>query len=208
MQALLRTASPRGHRAAAAWQRGFHAIANRRLQPAVTVQSVPVLGDNYAYLVRDDANCECWVVDPGEADPIVDAIERSELEPCGILNTHWHPDHVGGNEALLARFPGIAVVGPADEAHKIPGITSTVRPGDSIDVGAMKAQVLGCGSHTRGHVMFYFPTDEGGPGDDDARPILFSGDTLFVAGCGVTSHSSPVSSPLPDGSFAARRPVL
>lgn len=154
------------------------------MEPAVTVHSVPVLRDNYSYILRDEANCECWVVDPGEAEPVLRAVGDSDLELRGILNTHWHPDHVGGNEGILRHSRDLEVVGPRQEASKIPGITTSVAAGETVALGALTARVLACGAHTSGHVMFHFPAPDGDD-SDDARPLLFSGDTLFVAGCGA-----------------------
>src|SRR5689334_11021055 len=87
------------------------------------VTPVPCLKDNYAYLIHRDGSADALVVDPSEAEPVLRALDGRGLTLAAILNTHHHWDHVGGNEALLARFPGIDVFGHASDKGRIPGQT-------------------------------------------------------------------------------------
>lgn len=135
---------------------------------------VPQLSDNYAYLIVDDATKECGVIDCAEADKVIAAVNREGLKLVAVLPTHWHFDHVGGNQDLVRGMPGLRVYGARGERGRIPAQTHPVDDGDTVAVGTLKARVIGIPAHTNGHIAYYFPQLE----------AVFTGDTLFVAGCG------------------------
>jgi hydroxyacylglutathione hydrolase len=137
------------------------------------IKQIPVLQDNYSYLLIDDTTKQAALIDTADdLEQLLPAIEAEQVTLTHILNTHHHFDHSGGNEKLLALYPSLIVVGGAHDADKIFGITQRVAHGDTLQIGALKGQVIHIPCHTRGHVAYLF-------GD-----ALFSGDTLFVAGCG------------------------
>jgi hydroxyacylglutathione hydrolase len=135
---------------------------------------VPQLKDNFAYLVVDEAATQCAVVDCAEADKVLAAVKREGLRLTAVLSTHWHPDHVGGNLDLVNAVPGLKVFGARAENGRIPALTDPVDDGDVIQVVSFEARVIGIPAHTNGHVAYYLP----------ALKAVFSGDTLFIAGCG------------------------
>ncbi|HLW72023.1 MAG TPA: hydroxyacylglutathione hydrolase [Candidatus Binataceae bacterium] len=135
---------------------------------------VPQLSDNYAYLVVDDASKECGVVDCAEADKVLAAVKQHGLKLTTVLPTHYHFDHVGGNEDLARAIAGLRVYGARGEQGRIPAQTDAVDDGDTVAVGALKGRVLGIPAHTNGHVAYHFPQ----------LNAVFTGDTLFIAGCG------------------------
>jgi hydroxyacylglutathione hydrolase len=135
---------------------------------------VPQLSDNYAYLVVDDASKECGVVDCAEADKVVAEVNRRGLKLTTVLPTHWHFDHVGGNEDVVRMVPGLRVYGARGERGRIPAQTDPIDDGDTVEVGSLRGRVIGIPAHTNGHVAYYFP---------DLNAV-FTGDTLFIAGCG------------------------
>ena len=140
---------------------------------ALDVIRIPVLSDNYIWLVHDAASGETMVVDPAVAEPVLDAAAARGWTITAIWNTHWHPDHTGGNAAIKAAT-GATVYGPAAEAARIPTLDVHVAEGDIVRLGAHIATVLETPAHTAGHITFHFA--------DDA--IAFTGDTLFAMGCG------------------------
>src|SRR5581483_2252796 len=140
----------------------------------MAIVAVPQLSDNYAYLVIDDASKLCGVVDCAEADKVLAEVRRRGLKLVAVLPTHWHPDHVGGNEDLVRAIPGLRVYGARAEGGRIPALTDGVDDGDEVAVGPIRGRVIGIPAHTSGHIAYYFPE----------LKAVFTGDTMFIAGCG------------------------
>ncbi len=141
---------------------------------------LPVLQDNYIWLVREPVSGAVAVVDPAVAEPVMQALDQRGWKLTHILNTHHHADHVGGNLALK-EWSGCVIVGPQPDAARIPGIDVQVGDGDTYDFGKARAQVFFVPGHTRGHIAYWFK-------DQDA---LFCGDTLFALGCGRLFEGTP-----------------
>lgn len=144
------------------------------------VVQVPVLSDNYVYLAHDAASGETAVIDPAVAEPVLTAAAARGWTITQIFNTHWHPDHVGGNAGIVAAT-GAKVTGPRNEAERIPHIGRAVGEGDTVTVGASVARVVDVGAHTAGHIAYSFDNDG----------VLFPGDTLFALGCGRLFEGTP-----------------
>jgi hydroxyacylglutathione hydrolase len=139
----------------------------------ITAQPVPLLQDNYAWLLRDGVTGATAIVDPAEAEPVAAAIDAAGGRLDLILLTHHHGDHIAGADAIRARY-GARVVGAAADAHRLPRLDLAVADGDSVALGESRGRVIGTPGHTRGQIAFYFP--DGG--------VLICGDTLFSLGCG------------------------
>lgn len=137
------------------------------------IELLPILGDNYCYLLWEPHEGVSAVVDPGTDAPVAARLEALGRGLDWILITHHHADHTGGNQGLKARF-GCRIAGPAAEADKIPGIDVRLAEGDTLAVGAEAAAIIATPGHTRGHIAYHFP----------ASRALFCGDTLFALGCG------------------------
>jgi hydroxyacylglutathione hydrolase len=133
---------------------------------------VPCRTDNYTYLIGDEVSRRVAVIDPCDAEPVVQTLERERLTPVAILNTHHHGDHVGGNLELQARHPGLRVFAHTTDAGRIPGFTDGVADGQSVNVAALQFRVVFIPGHTRGHIAYV------------NERFAFVGDTLFGAGCG------------------------
>jgi hydroxyacylglutathione hydrolase len=140
----------------------------------MAIIAVPQLADNFAYLIVDDATRECGVVDCAEADKVLAEVKRQGLNLTTVLSTHWHFDHVGGNKDLLAAISKLRIYGARAENGRIPGQTDPIDDGGEVVVGNLRGRAIGIPAHTNGHVAYYFPT----------LKAVFSGDTLFIAGCG------------------------
>ncbi|WP_315760932.1 hydroxyacylglutathione hydrolase [Sphingomonas sp. Y38-1Y] len=141
---------------------------------------VPVLSDNYVWLIHHAASGETVVVDPGEAGPVLAAADARGWRLGEVWNTHWHPDHTGGNQAVKDAH-GAVVVAPAVEAAKIATADRLIAEGDRVSVGGIEAAVWETPAHTAGHVSFVF-----------ADPALaFVGDTMFAMGCGRLFEGTP-----------------
>jgi hydroxyacylglutathione hydrolase len=143
------------------------------------VLPVPCLSDNYAYLVHADGAKEAFVVDPSEAGPVIEAIEREGLRLVAIVNTHHHPDHVGGNEDLRARYGALPVYAHTTDAGRVPGQTELIEEGRPLRVAGLELRSLHVPGHTTGAVAYVV---------EDA---VFTGDTLFIAGCGRLFEGTP-----------------
>ncbi|MBK9032590.1 MAG: hydroxyacylglutathione hydrolase [Myxococcales bacterium] len=140
---------------------------------------VPCLSDNFAYLVICEATKAAAVVDPGEAPPIAAAVAAEGVTLVAIWATHHHPDHVGGVAALVAAQPDLAVIGHASDRPRIGGLTRGVVAGDELELGELRARVIENPGHTSGAISFVV-------GD-----AVFTGDTLFGAGCGRMFEGTP-----------------
>ena len=140
---------------------------------------IPAFADNYLWLLHDGKRA--LVVDPGDAEPVLRALEQSALQLESILVTHHHADHTGGVDALR-NATGATVYGPASE--RIPAPFKPLREGDSVHSLGLDFAVLDVPGHTAGHIAFYTP-------DMDGKPLLFCGDTLFSGGCGRLFEGTP-----------------
>ena len=137
------------------------------------VARIPVLSDNYVWLVHDTASCETTVIDPAVAEPVLAEAGRRHWQISQIWNTHWHPDHTGGN-AAIKQATGCRVTAPAAEAARIPTLDRAVAEGDRVQLGDHEACVLEVPAHTAGHIAYHLPEAH----------VVFVGDTLFAMGCG------------------------
>lgn len=138
------------------------------------VVQIPVLTDNYVYLLGHEGSKTCAVVDPAVAEPVLATAKERGWRITHILNTHWHGDHTGANEAIK-QATGCTVVGPLAERAKIPALDVAVGEGDVVELpGGDLAHVLDVPGHTAGHIAYHF----------ESQGLLFCGDTLFALGCG------------------------
>ncbi len=134
---------------------------------------IPVLRDNYIYLLHDSTSGVTAVVDPAEAAPVLEVLKRRGWSLTHILNTHHHADHVGGNRALK-QATGCRIYGLSAATEWIPGLDENVGEGDPVQLGNVLGKVFEVPGHTRHHIAFWFPEEQ----------ALFCGDTLFGMGCG------------------------
>jgi hydroxyacylglutathione hydrolase len=142
------------------------------------VVAVPAFADNYLWLVHDKASGETAVVDPGDAAPVLAEAVRRGWTITQVWNTHWHPDHTGGNLAIKAAT-GARISGPA--AENIPGSDVALKEGDEVRLGDHVGRVIEVPGHTLGHVALIF----------DGERVAFVGDTLFAMGCGRLFEGTP-----------------
>jgi hydroxyacylglutathione hydrolase len=140
---------------------------------AFEIIRIPVLSDNYVWLVHEAMSDETMAVDPAVAEPVLAEAERRGWRITQIWNTHWHPDHTGGNAAIKAAT-GCTITGPAAEFARIPTLDRQVRGGDTVRLGGSVAEVIEVPAHTAGHIAYHFAEEQ----------AAFVGDTLFAMGCG------------------------
>jgi hydroxyacylglutathione hydrolase len=140
---------------------------------ALEIVAVPAFYDNYLWLIHDPDSGETAVVDPGDPAPVLAETGRRGWKIGKILNTHWHPDHTGGNLAIK-EATGATIIGPAGENGRVPGLDRSLAEGDCISIGAHQAEVWEVPGHTIGHIAYVFRDDM----------VAFVGDTMFAMGCG------------------------
>ena len=148
----------------------------------VEILPVPLLDDNYGYLLVNPTNKRAAIVDCSEAGPVLAEVERWGLRLDAILSTHHHFDHVGGNEELARAVPGIRVLGSRADLNRVPALTEPLADGEEFEVVGARGRAIFIPAHTSGHLAYFFPNE---------GPSVFSGDTLFAAGCGRLFEGSP-----------------
>ena len=139
----------------------------------VEIVRIPVLSDNYVWLMHESGSGETVVIDPAVAAPVLAEADRRGWTIGQIWNTHWHPDHTGGNAEIKAAT-GAFITGPAAEAARIPTLDRHVAEGDTVTLGPIVAEVIEVPAHTAGHIAYHLPSERS----------IFVGDTLFAMGCG------------------------
>ena len=149
------------------------------------VYRLPVLRDNYIFLLHNPTDGTAAVVDPAVAPPVLAKLAELKATLVAIFNTHHHSDHVGGNAALLRQFPAAVVYGGAADRGRIPGQQVFLQEGDRVTFGDRTGTVFFVPGHTRAHIAYFFPSNGTDPGD------LFCGDTLFAGGCGRLFEGTP-----------------
>jgi hydroxyacylglutathione hydrolase len=159
------------------------------------IEQIPVLSDNYVYLLHEPQAGATAVVDPGVAAPVLERLRARGWQLDWILSTHHHADHTGGN-LELKQATGCQIAGPKADAARIPGIDLGLAEGDRFRLGEAEAEVFETPGHTSGHISYWF-ADAG---------ALFCADTLFALGCGRLFEGTPAQmwrslskfAPLPD----------
>jgi len=144
------------------------------------VHQFPCLSDNYGYLLHDPVSQETVCIDTPDADEYLRQAGRKGWQITQIWNTHWHPDHAGGNAAIKA-VTGCRVTAPAGDADKIEAVDRAVGQGDMVTIGDRQAFVIDVGGHTNGHIAYHLP----------GSCIAFVGDALFALGCGRMFEGNP-----------------
>ncbi|MEM6752856.1 MAG: hydroxyacylglutathione hydrolase [Cyanobacteria bacterium P01_C01_bin.38] len=147
---------------------------------------LPVLSDNYIFLLYDDKQNIAAVVDPAQAKPVLNKLQELKAELIAIFNTHHHYDHVGGNQELIQKFSQVTVYGGSSDKGRIPGQKVFLEDGDRVSFTNRTGEVLFVPGHTRAHIAYYFPPENYGDSGE-----LFCGDTLFAGGCGRLFEGTP-----------------
>ncbi|XP_022306808.2 hydroxyacylglutathione hydrolase, mitochondrial-like isoform X1 [Crassostrea virginica] len=155
----------------------FHSKPTTVSLSDMKILPIPALSDNYMYLLVDEDTRQCAAVDPVEPEKIIQAIERENCKLTTILTTHHHWDHSNGNEKLVQLVPGQKLVVYGGD-NRVPALNAKVGHGDQFKVGNLDVKCLHTPCHTTGHIC-YFVT-----GPSGQEPAVFTGDTLFIGGCG------------------------
>jgi hydroxyacylglutathione hydrolase len=144
------------------------------------IHQFPCLSDNYGFLIHDPASGATAAIDTPDADEIMRQAEAKGWRITDIWNTHWHPDHAGGNAAIKAKT-GARITGPREVERIGAAPDRVVDEGDHVQLGGIEARVLNVGGHTLGHIAYVF----------DAEKVAFVGDALFSMGCGRLFEGTP-----------------
>jgi hydroxyacylglutathione hydrolase len=147
------------------------------------VEIVPCLSDNYAYVLTCEATGQSAIVDASDSAPVLEFVARTGKRVEAIWSTHHHHDHTGGNEAVAAALGVSDVVGHSSDRGRIPAQTRFVEHGDAWQLGLLNVRVLHIPGHTTGAVAYVV--------SGDGQQAVFTGDTLFVAGCGRLFEGTP-----------------
>ncbi len=147
------------------------------------IHPVPAFSDNYIWCLSDPESGKTLIVDPGQADPVLDYLNTNGLTADAILITHHHPDHTGGVASIRQRVPDVRIIGPQNSPFK--GATETVRSGDEVAWEGLIFHVMAVPGHTLDHVAYFSNTQV------NDNTVLFCGDTLFACGCGRLFEGSP-----------------
>ena len=150
------------------------------------IKRIPVLSDNYIFVLSDPQQKVAAVVDPAVAQPVIDYLTTIDARLIAIFNTHHHSDHVGGNKQLVEYFPDLCVYGGAEDRGRIPHQQVFLREGDTVQFANRTGRVFFVPGHTRAHIAYYFPPET--PGETGE---LFCGDTVFAGGCGRLFEGTP-----------------
>ncbi|MDJ0725677.1 MAG: hydroxyacylglutathione hydrolase [Prochloraceae cyanobacterium] len=150
------------------------------------IYRLPVLSDNYIFLLHDREQNLAAVVDPAEAEPVLNKLKELNAELVAIFNTHHHGDHVGGNQKLQQHYPQLCVYGGEEDRGRIPGQKVFLKEGDRVEFAGRSAEVFFIPGHTRAHIAYYFP-----PIQPEDTGELFCGDTIFAGGCGRLFEGTP-----------------
>lgn len=145
----------------------------------LTVHQFPCLSDNYGYLLHDTASHETIAIDTPDATVYLREAEQKGWRITQIWNTHWHPDHAGGNEAIKAAT-GCTITAPAEVAGKFP-VDRIIAHGETALIGNEAAKVVDASGHTNGHIAYHLPQ----------AGIAFVGDAVFALGCGRMFEGEP-----------------
>jgi hydroxyacylglutathione hydrolase len=160
----------------------------------VEIVPIPLLADNYGYLLIEPTGKRAAIVDCSEAGPVLAEVGRRGLRLEAVLSTHHHFDHVGGNQEVAAAIPGIRVLGSRADLARVPALTEPLDDGQEFDLLGARGKAIFIPAHTSGHLAYYFA---------DQGPSVFSGDTLFAAGCGRLFEGSPAQMMSSLGKLAA-----
>jgi hydroxyacylglutathione hydrolase len=150
------------------------------------IKRIPVLSDNYVFVLWDPQQKIAAVVDPAVASPVIEYLQSIDAKLVAIFNTHHHGDHVGGNQQLVKQFPDLRVYGGAEDRGRIPQQQVYLTEGDTVQFADRIAQVFFVPGHTRAHIAYYFP-----PTVANEIGELFCGDTIFAGGCGRLFEGTP-----------------
>ncbi len=158
------------------------------------VVPIPLLSDNYGYLLVGPDGTRAAVVDCSDAGPVLREVGRRGLRLEAVLSTHHHFDHVGGNDEAARAIPGLRVLGSRADRTRVPALTEALADGETFEVVGLHGRALYIPAHTSGHLAYFF---------EDGTPAVFSGDTLFAAGCGRLFEGSPAQMMSSLGKLAA-----
>ena len=150
------------------------------------IKRIPVLSDNYVFVLSDLEQKKAAVIDPAVASPILDYLAKIDCQLVAIFNTHHHYDHVGGNKQLVQHYPDVCVYGGAEDKGRIPHQQIFLEQGDTVQFADRIGRVFFVPGHTRAHIAYYFP-----PTKVDETGELFCGDTIFAGGCGRLFEGTP-----------------